>query len=356
MRKKKIAILCNYQLLPHRIGGMDNFFWAFDAKCKKEGIQVDWFFPNFEFIEGYEKFILHSANHKPLEIFFLEYCQDTKFDLIITHFLELCTPFYKKLKKLSPCPIIAVDHNPRPIGGYPFKKKIEKKVKSFLYAKYIDTFVAVSEATEQELYKDFGQKLKNKTKVIFNGIDFAQFQEKKEFHFTGKFIVASHLRKEKGIQDLITAVNELKKEQEITFHIDLYGIGNYQKKLKQMIEEFELQSYFNFKGNVNNLKEIYPQYDYLIHPSHGETFCYTVVESIMSNLPVITTHLQGNVLGLVQENKNGFLFYPQDTVALKEILKKIVQQSIQLHPTINKNKMLIYSLDTMVKNYLELLQ
>ena len=89
MKKKKIAILCNYQLLPHRIGGMDNFFWAFDAQCKKEDIQVDWFFPNFEFFGQYDTFSLHSANHKPLEIFFLDYCQDTKFDLVITTFYEV---------------------------------------------------------------------------------------------------------------------------------------------------------------------------------------------------------------------------------------------------------------------------
>ncbi|MDG2432747.1 MAG: hypothetical protein P8M54_09850, partial [Flavobacterium sp.] len=44
--QKRIAVLCNYKLLPERVGGMDYFFWQFDANCKLNNIQVDWFFPN----------------------------------------------------------------------------------------------------------------------------------------------------------------------------------------------------------------------------------------------------------------------------------------------------------------------
>ena len=35
---KKIAILCNYELLPERVGGMDYFFWQFDRKKKIKNI------------------------------------------------------------------------------------------------------------------------------------------------------------------------------------------------------------------------------------------------------------------------------------------------------------------------------
>ena len=35
--KKKIAIICNYALSPNRIGGMDRFWVAYDAKAKTLG-------------------------------------------------------------------------------------------------------------------------------------------------------------------------------------------------------------------------------------------------------------------------------------------------------------------------------
>ena len=43
MIKKKIAILCNYELLPERVGGMDQFFWQFDKKCKEYFLGLKWF-------------------------------------------------------------------------------------------------------------------------------------------------------------------------------------------------------------------------------------------------------------------------------------------------------------------------
>ena len=40
VNQQKIAVLCNYELLPERVGGMDYFYWMFDAKCKEQGIEI----------------------------------------------------------------------------------------------------------------------------------------------------------------------------------------------------------------------------------------------------------------------------------------------------------------------------
>ena len=42
---KKIAVICNYELLPERVGGMDRFFWLFNKQCLQLNYQIDWFFP-----------------------------------------------------------------------------------------------------------------------------------------------------------------------------------------------------------------------------------------------------------------------------------------------------------------------
>jgi L-malate glycosyltransferase len=95
--KKKIAVLCDYRLMPERVGGMDRFFWLFDTECKARGHEVVWFFPNDLQNEGYSQLTIVAANGKSIEQTFLDYNQP--FDVVFTHFLELCTPFYKTVKK-----------------------------------------------------------------------------------------------------------------------------------------------------------------------------------------------------------------------------------------------------------------
>lgn len=178
---KKIAVLCDYELLPERVGGMVYFFWQFDAKCKENGLEVDWFFPNSSAHGNYPDLNIHSSKTENVEKKFLTFLQQNKtgYSHIITHFLELCTPFFAVAKRLSKAEIIAIDHNPRPINGYPFAKKIKKKIKGILYSKYIDRSIVVSYYTAKELIKDFGSPIKNKIQVIHNGILLEDIQERK---------------------------------------------------------------------------------------------------------------------------------------------------------------------------------
>jgi hypothetical protein len=170
LKNATIAVLCNYELLPERVGGMDYFFWQFDTKCRENNIQVDWFFPNTATHGNYPDLTIYSSATQNVEINFLNFCKEnqTAYTHIITHFLELCTPFFKATKLLIQAKIIAVDHNPRPLNGYPFGKKIKKKIKGFLYSKYIDEFVGVSNYTAASLLKDFGFQIQSKIKVIHN--------------------------------------------------------------------------------------------------------------------------------------------------------------------------------------------
>jgi glycosyltransferase involved in cell wall biosynthesis len=354
---KKIAMLCNYELLPERVGGMDYFFWLFDEKCKANNVSVDWFFPNSASHGNYSSLNIISSDYEEVETYFNQKYTHQNYSHIITHFIELCTSFYKTIQQKGNAKIIAVDHNPRPLLGYPLKKRLQKKIKGFLFSNYIDVFIAVSDYSKKQLVSEFGAQIKSKTKVIFNGVDTDKFVKKTDFTFKGKFITASHLRKDKGIQDLILAVRDVKKQCDIPFTIDIYGKGDYQEVLAKMTTDFDLNEVFHFKGSVSNLNELYSTYDYLIHPSHGETFCYSVVESLISNLPVITTKNQGNVLQLVEENKNGFLFEEQNHQQLKEILHNILNNIVTINTLLDENsKLTKLSLKAMVDNHFTLLQ
>ena len=324
-KPKKIAVLCNYALLPERVGGMDYFFWQFDAKCKEHGLEVDWFFPNTSTHGSYPDLNIHSSKRDNVEKNFLTFLQQnkTEYSHIITHFLELCTPFFAAAKQLSKAEIIAVDHNPRPLNGYPLAKKIKKKIKGLLYSKYIDTFVGVSDYTAKELVKDFGARIKNKNQVIHNGILLEAIQERKtrkEIH--PSFLTASHLRESKGIQDLIQAVFLLPKAIKAALVIDVYGDGPYRKTLEDQVSRLGLEKCFHFMGSSSHLKSIYCQYDYMLQPTHMECFSLSILESLAANVPVITTNVGGNEEAIIN-TVNGYIFKAKDVSALTTLLAEI---------------------------------
>ena len=229
VKLKYIAIICNYELLEDRVGGMDYFFWAFNEKCAKSSIKIDWFFPNAASHGEYRKFnIIASSSGSSLEKCVLKYVKsnNVEYSNIITHFVELCTSFYRDIKKLQNSQIIAVDHNPRPLEGYSLEKRIKKRVKGMLYSKHINLFIGVSDYTSHAILIDFGRLLKNKIQTIYNGVllddIFPKITERRKLN--PKFLVVSHLRESKGIQDLIIAVNALPDVLKKDLKIDIYGI------------------------------------------------------------------------------------------------------------------------------------
>lgn len=351
----KIAILCNYELLPERIGGMDYFFWEFDQKCKENGIQVDWFFPNKASHGHYETLTIIDCGRNGVATYFVQHTKEKQYSHVITHFVELCTPIFKVIKQQSNCKIIAVDHNPRPLGGYPLKKKVTKKIKGILYSKYVDLFVGVSQYTINEIWKDFGNHLKAKSVVIYNGVIINDILERKERKSEIPiFLVASHLRESKGIQDLIEAVSLLPRNIKKHITVDVYGDGPYQEFLLAKAERQGVSHCFCFKGSVANLKEIYHQYDYMLQPTHMECFSLSILESLAANVPVVTTNVGGNE-EVIMDGENGFIYDATDIKALNEIILNLYTRKLSI--TLNTRELIEtnFSLRQMVDNHFKLL-
>ncbi|WP_339916379.1 glycosyltransferase family 4 protein [Yeosuana marina] len=359
IKPKHIAIICNYELLESRVGGMDYFFWVFNKKCIEKNIKVDWFFPNTTSHGDYKELHIIPTNDLSLEQHFIAHLQtqDAQYSHIITHFIELCTAFFADIKKYQKAKIIAVDHNPRPLGGYPLKKRLKKKLKGVLYSKYIDLFIGVSDYTSQAILHDFGSFLKTQTQTIYNGvlIDSIVPKTNERTKINPKFLVVSHLRESKGIQDLIEAIHLLSKALKANLKIDIYGDGPFKTELLHLVSKYHLESVFNFKGSQSNLKSLYQHYDYLIQPTHMECFSLSILESLAANIPVITTPVGGNT-EVVNHNDNGFIFETKNTKELSVLLSEIIEGKRYItgntRPLIENR----FSIDNMVKNHLKLLE
>ena len=333
---------------------MDRFFIAYDQACKEKGHKVDWFFSNSQVHSFYKNLKVFASEGISAENHFLEYSKDlTRYDIVITHFVALCTPFFQKLKNEQQAYIIAVDHNPRPINGFPIKKKLRYKIKGLLYAKYIDCFVGVSKYTVNCILDDYGNHLKRKTVLVYNGVKTSLYEERKSENF-GKMIVASHLRESKGIQDLIEAVNLLPEQNKVLLKIDIYGEGPMRKELERTVELYHLENQITFKGSSSELPNLLQEYSFLLQPTYMECFSLSILEAMAANVPVITTSVGGN-LEVVENEINGFIFESGNIQQLSEIIcdilqnRKIIQQPVN---SLIENK---YYLEKMVADHLSLL-
>jgi len=352
---KSLAVICNYTLNPLRIGGMDRFFVAYNEACKEKGWSVKWFFSGGTKFEFYKGLDIEFCESNSVENYFIEYQikYEPEFNSIVTHFIELCTPFFKKIKHSSNPYIIAVDHNPRPFGGFPLKKRLKNKIKSKLYSKYINKFVGVSEYAKLQILNDYGSKLAGKTTVIHNGIEVNQYFKKTETNH-GKFIVASHLRPSKGIQDLIAAIHLLNAELIGDLRIDIFGEGPMEAELKMLVQEKRLEKQIRFCGSSPDLPELFQNYSYLLQPTYMECFSLSILESLSANVPVITTPVGGN-LEVITNGENGYIFETSNIKELSKIISDILQHKkaieTEVYPLI-ENK---YYLEKMVNEHLGLL-
>ncbi|WP_310378268.1 glycosyltransferase family 4 protein [Flavobacterium sp.] len=355
IKPKKIAVVCDYALNSNRIGGMDRFWVAYDSKAKLLGYEIDWYFSDYEPFEFFSELTIYSANNQNVELFFLEkvISEKPQYDVLITHFVALCTSFFKSAKAIGIQHTIVVDHNPRPLEGFPISKIIKNKIKGVLYSRYIDQFIGVSEYTRKHILKDYGYFLDKKTTVIYNGIDTSVFVKRTQEN-KNKFIVTSHLRQSKGIQDLLKAVSIVEENIKNQIQIDIYGDGPYEKELLDMATKFNLNSIINFKGSSSKLNELYANYAYLVQPTYMECFSLSILESLMSNVPVITTTVGGN-LEIIEHRKNGFIFEPKDYLVLATIIKNIVLGNFKIDNDVNFQIEKEFNLEKMVTNHIQLL-
>ncbi len=350
----KIAVICNYTLKPNRIGGMDRFYKLFNSKCVEKNDEVDWFFSDYKEFNFYKKLTIISAQEKSVEQKFIEHSKNKKYDVIITHFTQLCSKYHKLFKQQNPSShIIAVDHNPRPLEGFSFKKRIKKRIEGLLYSKYINQFIGVSKYTTHHILKDYGKFLQSKTKVVYNGVDTSVFKKRTEEN-NRKFIIASHLRESKGIQDLLKALSIVDKNLLKGTQIDIYGEGPFEHQLKTLSKEFKLDNVVNFKGSSSELNILFADYSYMIQPTYMECFSLSILESLSANVPVIATTVGGN-LEVLKDQVNSYIFKPKDYTKLASILTDILSGKEKI--TIDVSKLIEdeFYIEKMVEEHIKLI-
>ena len=223
-------------------------------------------------------------------------CIDTiKPDVIHTHArkemvcVSLCN---KKIKHIR---TQHMEENPRiPVSFF------ERK----LLNKRIDRWVATSKllASTYLYKKDYIDE--DKVEIIYNGAECGS--GRLSYVPRGHYCIISRLSKQKGIDLLIRAVSEFDDKIQKNIKIDIWGEGEEQESLIDLVNELGLENIFVFKGSTKTPSEVVINYDALLMPSRHEGLPLTMLECMSTGTPV-ATHKVGCINEFINNMKNGWI-------------------------------------------------
>ena len=154
-----------------------------------------------------------------------------------------------------------------------------------------------------------------------------------------KFITIGRLVEQKGYDRLIRVIKRLKEEYDGVFQLLILGDGEKKKQLGEYIKENKLTNIVKLQGFVKNPYPYLKNSDLFICSSRAEGYSLVIAESLILNVPVISTKCSGpNELldfgkyGMLVENDEDSLYLGlkniiDDRNKLKELKKKSQKRS-----------------------------
>ena len=274
----------------------------------------------------------------------------------------MCLPqLDKSIKKLIRNYDLIHVHSPFPLGRYAinvakkyniptlftihtkyksdFERILKSKALQNFMLRYImqpvnksDYVLSVSNGASETL-KEYGYKGKN-IFVIRNGTDMKpcpsnekiekELIEKYDLKDNVVFLFVGRIVENKNIQFSLDVLRKMKEKFD-KFKFLIVGSGNYEDKLKKLVEEYNLQNNVVFVGKIVDrdvLASFYKVADLFLFPSTFDTCGIVVIEAAANKLASVLIE-NSCASELVENGKNG-LIYPENSSVWAEELLKIV--------------------------------
>ena len=158
--------------------------------------------------------------------------------------------------------------------------------------------------------------IKNKMKVIYNGvIDVAkEYSIKTSNNFT--YCVVSRLVTDKGINEVINAFNNLSNIYP-NDQLLIIGDGPESKKFEDLAKN---KKNIKLLGYQKDPLKFIAGSDVFVHPAHHEGFGISLIEASMLSKPIIATAV-GGIVEIITDHENGILVKEKNTNSLQEAME-----------------------------------
>lgn len=151
------------------------------------------------------------------------------------------------------------------------------------------------------------------------------------------FVFVGRLVKDKGINELVSALKNLNHSTTQPFKLLL--VGNFEPKLDpllpQTLNEIEQNPNIISVGFQDDVRPYFAIANALVFPSYREGFPNVVLQAGAMELPSIVTDING-CNEIVENNKNGLIIPTKNTTALKLAMEELMQ-NIELRQKLKNN-------------------
>ncbi len=231
-----------------------------------------------------------------------------KYQIDLYHYGQFDLPWF------LPAPTITTIHdlNPQAFPNFfnSFSGKFKKQYAIFSnwIALYKSEYViAISESTKNDIISLYGEKYKNKIKVIYEGVNekllnlqqkekyLNRLQDLKKINGLTKYLIyVGNNRPHKNLKNILLAFKKLKNEHNID-HKFLFIGKHYEEKyldVKKFAKELNLQDdIILLSCNEDDLISYYLGATCLVFCSLSEGFGLPILEAMALGIPVITSNL-----------------------------------------------------------------
>lgn len=146
------------------------------------------------------------------------------------------------------------------------------------------------------------------------------------------YLYLGRIMKEKGIDELFTAVRSLHKKQK-NFVLDL--VGFFEEEYKPEVEKLEKDGIICFHGFQKDPRPYYQMADCIVLPSYHEGMSNVLLEAAATGRPIITSNIPG-CREAVENGTTGFLVPPKDSKSLLHAMEKIYDMSPEERKTMGE--------------------
>ena len=188
----------------------------------------------------------------------------------------------------------------------------------YLFQKVLTHLVTNSQETKTLLLKE-NARLINKTKirVIYNGLDFHEFDSRPvKTICTGQddeLVLgnAGRFVEQKGQRFLVQIAKRL-KENDVPFRMLLAGEGKLKASIIEMAKREGVEDRMIFTGFISDIKSFMASIDVFLLTSLWEGFGYVILEAMAGEKPVIAFNVSSNP-EIIEDGENGYLVPFGDT-------------------------------------------
>ena len=211
--------------------------------------------------------------------------------------------------------------------------RVNRRVAVFMANRFASKVLVNSHATGKAFVAAGGKR--KLLSVVYNGFESQKFdavaiEDQKEVRdrlgigdapLVGLF---SRLSYWKGQHILLEAIRELPQVHAILVGEALFGEQDYVSELKTLAELPELAGRVHWLGFQDDIPTLMKACDIVVHTStEPEPFGRVIVEGQLARRPVIAS-AAGGALELIEDGVNGYLFPLEDTIALRQLIDKLI--------------------------------